>query len=76
MNILSDIVPTKNEKIFWQRIVETFKWAYARRTELADPDYVDISLLLASISRIFFIESPNARTVRTLEKRVEVLSKR
>ena len=49
MNILSDIVPTKDEKIFWQRIVETFKWAYARRTGLGDPAYEDISSLPALI---------------------------
>lgn len=42
MNVLHGIVPKADQRIMWQTIVETFKWAYARRTELADPDYVDI----------------------------------
>lgn len=42
MNLLRDLVPTENETIFWQRITESFKWAYARRTELADPDFENI----------------------------------
>lgn len=41
MNVLYRLVPVNNENIMWQRIVETFKWAYARRTELGDPDFVD-----------------------------------
>ncbi|XP_076234085.1 glutathione hydrolase 1 proenzyme isoform X2 [Calliopsis andreniformis] len=40
MNVLHGLVPTGNKEVMWQRFVETFKWAYARRTELADPDYV------------------------------------
>lgn len=36
MNVLEQLVPTANENIFWQRIIEVFKWAYARRTELGD----------------------------------------
>lgn len=39
MNILHGLVPISDKKVMWQRFVETFKWGYARRTELADPDY-------------------------------------
>lgn len=41
MNILRRLLSVNNENIMWQRIVETFKWAYARRTELGDPAFVD-----------------------------------
>lgn len=41
MNILRRLLPVNNEDVMWQRIVETFKWAYARRTELGDPAFVD-----------------------------------
>ncbi|XP_076666249.1 glutathione hydrolase 1 proenzyme isoform X1 [Andrena cerasifolii] len=40
MNILHGLLPTSDKNLMWQRFVETFKWGYARRTELADPDYV------------------------------------
>jgi len=40
MNVLRRLLPVNNENVMWQRIVETFKWAYARRTELGDPDFV------------------------------------
>lgn len=39
MNILTGLVPIDDEGVMWQRFIETFKWAYARRTELADPDF-------------------------------------
>ena len=39
MNVLNGFLSDKEEKIVWQRIVETFKWAYARRTQLGDPEF-------------------------------------
>ncbi|CAK9822860.1 Glutathione hydrolase 1 proenzyme [Anthophora retusa] len=50
MNVLHGIVPNPDQRIMWQTIVETFKWAYARRTELADPDYVDIASILDNLT--------------------------
>ncbi|XP_011144362.1 glutathione hydrolase 1 proenzyme isoform X2 [Harpegnathos saltator] len=41
VNVLHRLIPVSNEHVLWQRIVETFKWAYARRTELGDPEFVD-----------------------------------
>ena len=45
MNFLSDVVPIKEDKISWQRIVETFELADARIKGLGDLAYVDISSL-------------------------------
>ncbi|KAG7204179.1 hypothetical protein KM043_002016 [Ampulex compressa] len=50
MNILHDIVPVNEKGVMWQRIVEAFKWAYARRTELGDPDYVDVDSVLSNLT--------------------------
>ncbi|XP_026669040.1 glutathione hydrolase 1 proenzyme-like isoform X3 [Ceratina calcarata] len=54
LNVLEGIIPSSNENVMWQNIVETFKWAYARRNELADPDYTppdyDIAALLANLT--------------------------
>ncbi|KAL6446949.1 hypothetical protein ACFW04_001380 [Cataglyphis niger] len=51
MNVLRRLLPVNNENVMWQRIVETFKWAYARRTELGDPAFVDgIDALLANLT--------------------------
>lgn len=41
MNVLRRLLPVSNENIMWQRIIETFKWAYARRTELGDVEGID-----------------------------------
>lgn len=49
MNVLRRLLPVDDENIMWQRVVETFKWAYARRTELGDPDFVE------GISEIFLV---------------------
>lgn len=57
MNILRLVLPSNNENIMWQRIVETFKWAYARRTELGDPAFVDgIDSLLANLTSSDYAE--------------------
>ncbi|XP_067204018.1 glutathione hydrolase 1 proenzyme-like isoform X2 [Linepithema humile] len=51
MNVLHRLLPIDNENVMWQRTVETFKWAYARRTELGDPDFVeDIDKVLANLT--------------------------
>ena len=42
MNVLEKLVPVEDDRIMWQRIIETFKWAYAKRTELGDPDFEDV----------------------------------
>lgn len=43
LNVLEKLLPVDNVNIMWQRIIETFKWTYAKRTELGDPDFVNIS---------------------------------
>lgn len=43
MNVLYGIIPNQDNRITWQNIIETFKWTYAKRTKLADPDFVNIS---------------------------------
>ncbi|XP_071652138.1 glutathione hydrolase 1 proenzyme isoform X2 [Temnothorax longispinosus] len=51
MNVFRRLLPVRNEYEMWQRIVETFKWAYARRTELGDPDFVEgIDTLLTNLT--------------------------
>ncbi|KOX78785.1 Gamma-glutamyltranspeptidase 1 [Melipona quadrifasciata] len=52
MNILGDMALDPDDKIMWQTVIETFKWAYARRTELADPDFVNITSLLSNLTSI------------------------
>ncbi|KAJ8680735.1 hypothetical protein QAD02_016522 [Eretmocerus hayati] len=37
-NVLKDYVQIEHQGVMWQRLIETFKWAYARRTELGDPN--------------------------------------
>ncbi|KAL2723859.1 glutathione hydrolase 1 proenzyme-like isoform X3 [Vespula squamosa] len=50
INVLQNIVPINDQNIMWQRIVEAFKWAYAKRTELGDPEFVDIERLLTNLT--------------------------
>ncbi|XP_076762320.1 glutathione hydrolase 1 proenzyme isoform X2 [Xylocopa sonorina] len=50
LNVLYGMVPKSDENIMWQTIIETFKWAYARRTELGDPDYTNITSVLANLT--------------------------
>ena len=45
MNILNDFLdpfePTSVTN--WQRVIESFKFGFAKRTELGDPDFVDVT---------------------------------
>ncbi|XP_071446688.1 scoloptoxin SSD14 isoform X2 [Hetaerina americana] len=50
MNILDNLLPAKNEVTSYQRIIETFKYMYGRRTELGDPAYTDISELVKNLT--------------------------
>ncbi|XP_018357572.1 PREDICTED: gamma-glutamyltranspeptidase 1-like [Trachymyrmex cornetzi] len=62
MNVLRRLLPVRDENIMWQRIVETFKWAYARRTELGDPEFVDgIDELLTNLTSNDYAEMIKSR---------------
>jgi gamma-glutamyltranspeptidase/glutathione hydrolase/leukotriene-C4 hydrolase len=41
MNLLKDYELKHNDALSYHRIIEAYKLAYARRSELADPDYVE-----------------------------------
>lgn len=43
LNILNGMVPNENNITTYQRITEAFKYGYGKRTQLGDPDFVDIS---------------------------------
>lgn len=42
LNVLQGFVTIDDEKVLWQRIVETIKWSIAKKIELADPAFEDI----------------------------------
>ncbi|XP_046391098.1 scoloptoxin SSD14-like isoform X2 [Ischnura elegans] len=50
MNILDGILPAEDEVTSYQRIVETFKYMYGRRTELGDPAYTDVTELVKNLT--------------------------
>lgn len=52
LNLLQGIIPTNDKSVMWQRIVEAFKWGYAKRTEMGDPDYIDINDLVTNLTSI------------------------
>lgn len=53
LNILNGMVPHKNDVTTYQRIIEAFKYGYGKRTQLGDPDFVDISEVSTGDSRFF-----------------------
>ncbi|XP_060826353.1 glutathione hydrolase 1 proenzyme-like isoform X1 [Bombus pascuorum] len=57
MNVLHGMVPHPDNRIMWQTIVETFKWAYAKRSELADPEFVDITSVLDNLTSTDYANS-------------------
>lgn len=43
LNILNGFVPHEYEVTTYQRITEAFKYGFGKRTQLGDPDFVDIN---------------------------------
>ncbi|XP_057325010.1 scoloptoxin SSD14-like [Microplitis mediator] len=57
LNVLEKFLPMGiSEEIFWQRIVETFKWAYAHRTELGDDRFVELDELISNLTSKSYAE--------------------
>ncbi|XP_034934631.1 scoloptoxin SSD14-like [Chelonus insularis] len=50
LNVLESFVPTANESVFYQRFAETFKWAFAKRTELGDDNFVNLTSLMKNLT--------------------------
>jgi gamma-glutamyltranspeptidase/glutathione hydrolase/leukotriene-C4 hydrolase len=50
LNILNDMVLHENDVTTYQRITEAFKYGYGKRTQLGDPNFVDISELLTQLT--------------------------
>ncbi|CAG9812861.1 unnamed protein product [Phaedon cochleariae] len=63
LNILSDFLDLKNPNSITtnQRIVESFKFGYAIRTEFGDPDYTDFTGLLENLTSVDYIDSIRSR---------------
>ncbi|OAD58362.1 Gamma-glutamyltranspeptidase 1, partial [Eufriesea mexicana] len=57
MNVLRNMVPNNDSRIMWQIIIETFKWAYAKRTKLADPDFFNITDTLDNLTSTDYADS-------------------
>ncbi|XP_067008802.2 scoloptoxin SSD14 [Anabrus simplex] len=50
LNILSPLLATSNPITNYHHITEAFKFAYGKRTELGDPQFVDISSLVQNLT--------------------------
>lgn len=59
LNILSDFIDVSqpNSIITNQRIVESFKFGYGKRTEFADPDYFNFTSLINKLTSMSYAES-------------------
>jgi len=53
LNILNDMVLHENDVTTYQRITEAFKYGYGKRTQLGDPNFVDISEVSTGDSKFF-----------------------
>ncbi|KAL7304051.1 hypothetical protein TKK_0003515 [Trichogramma kaykai] len=55
INVMDGFGKIDDVDLFYQRLIETFKWAYAKRTELGDQDFVPaVHDLLANLSSVEF----------------------
>ncbi|GFG33537.1 hypothetical protein Cfor_03444 [Coptotermes formosanus] len=57
LNILNGMVPHENNVTTYQRITEAFKYGFGKRTQLGDPDFVDISKLLTQLTSKDYAEA-------------------
>jgi gamma-glutamyltranspeptidase/glutathione hydrolase/leukotriene-C4 hydrolase len=51
LNILNGMVPQENNVTTYQRITEAFKYGFGKRTQLGDPEFVDINEVSKGISQ-------------------------
>lgn len=57
LNILNGIVPHENNITTYQRITEAFKYGFGKRTQLGDPEFVDINELLKQLTSKDYAEA-------------------
>ncbi|XP_033324257.2 glutathione hydrolase 1 proenzyme [Megalopta genalis] len=57
MNLLRGLIPTADRNVMWQRFVESFKWAYAKRTQLGDPKYVPVDSLIRNLTSASYADA-------------------
>ncbi|XP_063973968.1 scoloptoxin SSD14-like [Diachasmimorpha longicaudata] len=61
LNVLQGLVPTANEGDFWQRMIEAFKWGYARRTQLGDDQFENLDDIVGNLSSQSYIEEVRSK---------------
>lgn len=64
LNMLREWVGTGSDapvdsNLYWHRIVETFKFAYARRTGLGDSTRSNLPFSIAEVSYLYFYQKPS-----------------
>lgn len=57
----NNINDLENTVLTYHRVAEAFKYAYAKRTELGDPDYVNITQLIENLQSPKFAEETRLR---------------
>ncbi|CAH1772931.1 unnamed protein product [Owenia fusiformis] len=56
-----DSMNTKNSALTYHRIIEAFKFGFAKRTELGDEDFIEISDLLANMTSRSYADAIRSR---------------
>ena len=57
LNIIDSFGPTEEDKVFYHRLVEAFKWAYGGRSNLGDPFDKDISDFIGFVTLTLICKS-------------------